>query len=503
MVRSPDRATEPTGGLPSREETLDQGRCGSRGCSENTRFASNLLSAATPLAQGAANRGMSQSVVIQRYSDHMLARYRVPGTCRTPLWVNIIPGRLGEILISRDLYITQAGIISIILVMGSIACVHPASAADWPIRDSFIARPSDSFEISTDFVSPHINWDCPSAHGTQRVLVLPYSQALSQREAQQIAAFVQRGGLLVADVRAGTCDGYGKRMATGQLDDVFAVRWNGFDSPDGPDPVSVAGRVGEIGIDDVLHDTQVDRSLRINGAAARMHADDGTPLVTVNRFGRGTAVLLNFMSDYHRPTYYQWTVEPIIRGRDRADVFCEIIAAVFQQHGIEPEVIVTQGGERARTIQLAAFGDDDGIAIYGTVVNADAGDLMPIYEHRRDLVYRFPRQGHVYDVRHGTYLGQTDTVRTDLEPGGARIWAVMEYRVALLQIDAPAVVRPGSELIVHAQIVPYDASKTPGMHVFRVTLTGRPATATLREQRYSAERSSPRNGAFFPQRRHR
>ncbi len=50
--------------------------------------------------------------------------------------------------------------------------VTSANAADWPERDAFIKRPTDSFEISTDYETPHITWNRPSATGPVRLLAI-------------------------------------------------------------------------------------------------------------------------------------------------------------------------------------------------------------------------------------------------------------------------------------------------------------------------------------------
>lgn len=54
-----------------------------------------------------------------------------------------------------------------------------------------------------------------------RVLILPYSQALSDKEADEIKAFVRNGGLLIADFSPGTMDKHGKMLSTGLLSDLF------------------------------------------------------------------------------------------------------------------------------------------------------------------------------------------------------------------------------------------------------------------------------------------
>ncbi|MDQ3813161.1 MAG: beta-galactosidase [Armatimonadota bacterium] len=57
-----------------------------------------------------------------------------------------------------------------------------------------------------------------------RVLILPRTFALSDREARAIREWVARGGMLIADYLPGVFDEHGKGRATGALDDVFGVQ---------------------------------------------------------------------------------------------------------------------------------------------------------------------------------------------------------------------------------------------------------------------------------------
>ncbi len=56
-----------------------------------------------------------------------------------------------------------------------------------------------------------------------RVLVLPGSIALSDKEVEQIVAFVRRGGLLLADAMPGTTDEHGRPRVESPLAEIFAA----------------------------------------------------------------------------------------------------------------------------------------------------------------------------------------------------------------------------------------------------------------------------------------
>ena len=304
-----------------------------------------------------------------------------------------------------------------------------------------------------------------------RALVLPYSQALSDEEAQAIREFVRNGGLLVADVRPGTCDEHGKRLERGLLDEVFGVRWGGFAAPEKPGPLQVAGTIGDQRLDGALIDVQADSCLVLAGAKASLETADGIPLVTQNIYGKGKAVLLNFLNRYNRPTYWdRSTGNPVVRGTKDALIYCDILSNVFESAGITPEVTVAERKSQAGSIiQVCSFGSFQN-RFYITLVNWNNGDLLPVYEPHRNLTYQFDTVGHFYDVRKGRYLGNRDNLKCDLNPGDVHVWARLPYKVSSLSIKQYGAARRGKEAVFEACVVPTKGTASIGLHVFHVTL---------------------------------
>jgi hypothetical protein len=299
-----------------------------------------------------------------------------------------------------------------------------------------------------------------------KALVLPFSQALSAVEAREIRSFVRNGGFLLADVRPGTCNEHGTRLESGQLDEVFGVRWNGFDEPAAAADfvVSVSGGSGSLG--GVLVDCQIDTSLEVMTGTPQ-YTCVRKPLFIVNDYGSGRAVLLNYLANYERPTFWQWSTGPILRGREGGDLFRDLVAAAFAEGGFSPEVTVTQDGEPARIIQVTAFGAGTA-RFYGSLVNEDSGDFLPINERRDGLRYTFPRRGHLYDVRASRYLGEKDAIDVDLDPGGAKLLALLPYRVSDLELRAINRPRPGREAGFQARIIPDPPEAMTDLHVIRI-----------------------------------
>ena len=83
-----------------------------------------------------------------------------------------------------------------------------------------------------------------------------------------------------------------------------------------------------------------------------------------------------------------------------------------------------------------------------------------------EQTFTFPVKGHVYDLRAGKYLGQTDTVKTAVLHGEASVWGVYPYTVKRMVIKAPESVPGGRDLNAVFEVVP--GSGKPGKHVFHV-----------------------------------
>ncbi len=85
-----------------------------------------------------------------------------------------------------------------------------------------------------------------------------------------------------------------------------------------------------------------------------------------------------------------------------------------------------------------------------------------------EQTFRFPLKGHVYDLRAGKYLGETDAVRAKVPLGEASVWGVYPYAVKKVEIAAPSSVKGGTDLVANLSV---DVSGgIPGKHVFHTEL---------------------------------
>ncbi|NLF18228.1 MAG: hypothetical protein GX595_13405, partial [Lentisphaerae bacterium] len=134
-----------------------------------------------------------------------------------------------------------------------------------------------------------------------RLVVLTGAVCVSDRQAAALRAFVEAGGVLLCDGRAGLLSGAGRLREARALDDLLGVT-----SPAGRDgltePLSTATLGGEAAVDGLAKAITVSPpatpvrllspGLRPAGAAALWSAGE-TPVGAVRRLGRGSAITTN------------------------------------------------------------------------------------------------------------------------------------------------------------------------------------------------------------------
>lgn len=271
-----------------------------------------------------------------------------------------------------------------------------------------------------------------------RLLILPRIEALGPQEAQVIRDFVADGGVVIADVRPAIYDGHCKPLSQGLLDDVFGVATEG----------RAAGMKGsaqladELTIDNLI----VDPTIKTTTGSARASADD-VPLIIVNRFGNGAAVLLNFAMS---------SAPPLASG-DTPQQLADFMFDLISRSGEYPPALrlLTAAGKRLRNIEVTRWqnGDTQIVSLFRQSGNRETATVV------------LPAPRHIYDLRNRRYLGRTDRFETEIIPCRASFFAICERPVRPPAVTVePRVVNRGQ--VATATISVPGAG---GLHAFRVT----------------------------------
>jgi len=290
-----------------------------------------------------------------------------------------------------------------------------------------------------------------------RVLILPYSQAISSAEAKAIDTFVRAGGMLIADVRPGIADQHGKLRQPGMLDDLFGVeRMEGKIALNMKAEVKLTAAVGETPTGTVVSGIAVDPNITLRGGKALAQSGD-TPLLIVNRVGKGRAVLLNFSINSYNSVRSSVTVE----------TYRSLVRGLLSMAGVTPQVQVQvlEDGKGLRQCEVARF--KDGLTEYVGFLKYRENPTEPIHEAE----IRWPNAAHTYDARTGKYYGKADRVLASFQPDRGKLFTRLPYAVSAVRVKTQsASIRVGSDVVV--QVALATSGGRPGRHWAHVSVIG-------------------------------
>ena len=276
------------------------------------------------------------------------------------------------------------------------------------VRDSFM-RVIEDLGLAYNFVSYEQVENDELIQGGYKVLLLPQSVAMSDKEARRIEAFVRAGGTVIADNMTATMDQHLKRLPGGQLDDLFGLRQSTNWRAAGTGGTLAASTSG-------LPLAGFDPDLTLTTGAARYTTDSGVPVVIENAVGAGRAVYLNLdMHDYGRSR-----LQPPNGDEDRA-LFQDLLAG----SGVASPVPVTDtGGNAVPGVRVWRYWTPNADLI--AVMRNPEGEVSALaavgYPDNTELEkparirILLGSAATVANVRTGDSYGVTDTVETDLDP---------------------------------------------------------------------------------------
>ncbi len=310
-----------------------------------------------------------------------------------------------------------------------------------------------------------------------RLLILPWSSAVSAREAAAITAFVRGGGTVLADCYCAVRDDHGKPRA--MLEELFGVR-----QPLAP-PQLEAGTMKPVETISAATPRVQELfaglpAIPVASGSGQIVLAGGTPLAQVaglaacivNTHGAGRAIFLNSCFSNYAEVWASGVAGEVLDEQQAPLAVTapirEFITRVARVAGVRaPLTIDTETGVAAE-LEVSRFALDK-TRLIGVVrtITAGAIDRSDVQAYHLTL----PAPAHIYDSRGGRYLGRSASISDQAARGVARVYAALPYEIAGLGVHGPSRAAPGDAIRVRTTLF-CRTSTFPATHVIRLTVSG-------------------------------
>ncbi|MGB9677422.1 MAG: beta-galactosidase, partial [Candidatus Ratteibacteria bacterium] len=277
-----------------------------------------------------------------------------------------------------------------------------------------------------------------------KILILPYTQSISQKQAKEIISFVNNGGVVIADIRPGICDENGIFYKKGGiLDDVFGVEQS-------PEKFEIKKFENfELKYEDLkctLPSIHLDSSIILKNGEAKENIEN-VPVFIVNNFGKGKGILLN-LSLINYPDENMPGIRKILNK------IIEQLAGVKRKINYEPDNI------------------DIGFTPYRYKLGSHTylGIISPWRETEeiRNCTISLPQKFHIYNIRKGEYLGFSDLFDIKVQSEEVQVFGFLPYKINDLKINSVNKIKKGETLNYEIEI--QSEPQPPETHIFNVSI---------------------------------
>jgi hypothetical protein len=269
-----------------------------------------------------------------------------------------------------------------------------------------------------------------------KVVILPKTMCLSDREAEALSTFVEQGGMLIADHLCGVFDERGKARKAGVLDPVFGIRRDdGAGYLNGKGLAEIDGEkyqepflqrfthyAGALRYKDiVMFERGTMNDPGATGVAAK-ESDAPSVLIEKTR-GKGKTVYLNLS-----PLEY-W--DPERRFSEYGEAWRAVISGILERAGLRPRVEVFEQGARANMIE-ALFWERGEKLYLGLVKNPTiekerprVGGCQGITGVETEIRIAFPVEVELLNLRTGENLGRKRVFEDAFKPWEGNLYEVI------------------------------------------------------------------------------
>lgn len=298
-----------------------------------------------------------------------------------------------------------------------------------------------------------------------KVLIMPYSAALGEKESAEIRKFVENGGAIVGDMQTGIMNARCQYEPNGQLDDLFGISRYTFEAVPffGDDKVSVNKSFSKREVQGTVASQSLGWQLVENG----IRSEAGEAYYLDEFMARIAGVVLNEGPGHRgKGAYLNGCLSEYAeqRGQDRGVSIRAVLDMVLTWSGVvRPAKLVKTNGEPAGNGYETFYYNQDAAAYVAVLRDSDCissvgYDGVETYEDNPSplppeaVCFKLESASYVYDIRRRSYLGYIDSIDTELAPGEASLYSLLPCKLDGISLELDGKVRLGGELRVDVRL---------------------------------------------------
>jgi hypothetical protein len=303
-----------------------------------------------------------------------------------------------------------------------------------------------------------------------KILYMPMSSGISEKEVQKIKDYVNNGGIIIADFIAGIFDEHGKTLDKSALDEVFGIKH--LNSKIMKENALLTGKSSD-GIIDAsnlkidIRNFETGIECTTGKALAEVSQKDKKhPGLIVNKYGKGYTVY--FASD-PLITLNNWkdlVYAPV--NEKTVSSLKSIFEALLKKASINPSLNpAIEDGTRLKAAKC--YIRENGPALIAGIVR-DYKIAVNIDKKIHKVKIALPGEYYSYDLLKGTALGFGNSISVDIGDKDQNVFVLLPYEVKDLDVKMNDSFKCGDDVDIEIGITAKAASIAK--HVFNVEITG-------------------------------
>ncbi len=266
-------------------------------------------------------------------------------------------------------------------------------------------------------------------HEKCKVLILPYSQSISDKEADQIKKYVKAGGILIATIKPGIYDEHGKSRKNPCLDQIFGVSQKNFPSYK---MVSISNPnnkvLNKFSFDAIQGETQIKLT---TGKALAAWGGKLSKACIVNDYGKGKAIFLNFSTSNYQQGKSGGVggeLELIEKANQKlAEGIRKFYRSLFAYAGLKPVVTISsKNGNNTLPYDIFRFKKDNTLLL--GVLTGTSRELI-LESDKCPVKINLPEDYFIYDLIAEKFLGKHKVFEDTITDGKAKLYALLKKEV--------------------------------------------------------------------------